>query len=131
MSTFTKKSISVASIFHGFGLFLFVFAFSMALGIVFGLACSLMLKHSRLSTYPPLESALVLLIAYTSYFFSNGVNMSGAWQSPVNFTGTDYHHRHRKSFVLWHYTQTLRLPQHVQKDTKSYAVYFSNAGKLV
>jgi sodium/hydrogen exchanger-like protein 6/7 len=36
-----------------------------------------MLKHSRLSTYPPLESALVLLIAYTSYFFSNGVTMSG------------------------------------------------------
>jgi sodium/hydrogen exchanger-like protein 6/7 len=49
----------------------------MALGVAFGLCCSLMLKHSRLSSYPPLESCLVTLVAYTSYFFSNGVTMSG------------------------------------------------------
>lgn len=49
----------------------------MALGVVFGLACSLMLKHSRLNEYPELESCLVILIAYTSYFFSNGLTMSG------------------------------------------------------
>lgn len=49
----------------------------MALGVAFGLACSLMLKHSRLSIYPQLESCLVALIAYTSYFFSNAVTMSG------------------------------------------------------
>jgi sodium/hydrogen exchanger-like protein 6/7 len=49
----------------------------MALGVAFGLSCSLMLKHSRLSSYPPLESCLVTLVAYTSYFFSNGVTMSG------------------------------------------------------
>ncbi|PWN35818.1 sodium/hydrogen exchanger [Meira miltonrushii] len=77
LSTFRHKHISVASIFHGFGLFIFIFTFSLALGVAFGLGCSLMLKHSRLSTYPPLETALVLLIAYTSYFFSNGVTMSG------------------------------------------------------
>lgn len=56
---------------------MFVFTFSMALGVTFGLGCSLMLKHSRLSSYPPLESCLVTLVAYTSYFFSNGVTMSG------------------------------------------------------
>lgn len=77
LSTFRGKAITIASIFHGFGLFMFVFTFSMALGIAFGLGCSLMLKHSRLSTYPPLESCLVTLVAYTSYFFSNGVNLSG------------------------------------------------------
>lgn len=49
----------------------------MALGVVFGLACSLMLKHSRLNEYPGIESCLVILIAYTSYFFSNGLTMSG------------------------------------------------------
>ncbi|CEH15062.1 monovalent inorganic cation transporter [Ceraceosorus bombacis] len=77
LSTFRGKPISIASLFHGFGLFLFTFTFSMALGISFGLGCSLMLKHSRLSLYPQLESCLVALIAYTSYFFSNGVGMGG------------------------------------------------------
>ncbi|UZJ57426.1 hypothetical protein CBS101457_006746 [Exobasidium rhododendri] len=77
LTTFRGKAISIASLFHGLGLFLFVFTFSMALGVAFGLVCSLMLKHSRLSSYPPLESCLVTLVAYTSYFFSNGVTMSG------------------------------------------------------
>ncbi|QRV85399.1 Sodium/hydrogen exchanger family [Ceratobasidium sp. AG-Ba] len=36
-----------------------------------------MLKHSSLTSYPGIESCLVALIAYTSYFFSNGVHMSG------------------------------------------------------
>ncbi|QRV99461.1 Sodium/hydrogen exchanger family [Ceratobasidium sp. AG-Ba] len=51
--------------------------YDMALGVGFGLACSLMLKHSSLTSYPGIESCLVALIAYTSYFFSNGVHMSG------------------------------------------------------
>jgi sodium/hydrogen exchanger-like protein 6/7 len=77
LSTFRGKAISIVSLFHGFGLFAYVFSLSMALGVAFGLSCSLMLKHSRLSAYPPLESCLVTLVAYTSYFFSNGVYKSG------------------------------------------------------
>ena len=49
----------------------------MALGVVFGLAMSLVLKHSSLSLYPAIESCLVALCAYTCYFFSNGLSMSG------------------------------------------------------
>jgi sodium/hydrogen exchanger-like protein 6/7 len=49
----------------------------MALGITFGLLASLTLKHSSLSLYPQIESCLVALVAYTSYFFSNGLHMSG------------------------------------------------------
>ncbi|SNX85181.1 probable NHX1 - Na+/H+ exchanger of the prevacuolar compartment - involved in salt tolerance [Melanopsichium pennsylvanicum] len=77
LSTFRGKEIYLTSIFHGIGLFLVVFTLSMLLGVCFGLGCSLLLKHSRLSSYPQLESCLVALIAYTSYFFSNGVTMSG------------------------------------------------------
>ena len=77
LSTFRGKDIYISSIFHGIGLFLVVFTLSMLLGVCFGLGCSLLLKHSRLSSYPQLESCLVALIAYTSYFFSNGVTMSG------------------------------------------------------
>lgn len=77
LSKFRGKEIALSSIFHGFGLFIIIFTLSMLLGVCFGLACSLMLKHSNLALYPELESCLVILIAYTSYFFSNSVTMSG------------------------------------------------------
>jgi len=49
----------------------------MALGVAFGLAVSLLLKHSSLNYYPRIETCLVALAAYTSYFLSNGLTMSG------------------------------------------------------
>jgi len=49
----------------------------MALGVVFGLGVSLLLKHSSLNRYPHIETCLVALAAYTSYFLSNGLSMSG------------------------------------------------------
>ena len=49
----------------------------MALGVAFGLGMSLVLKHSSLTVYPSIESCLVALCAYTCYFFSNGLSMSG------------------------------------------------------
>lgn len=77
LSQFHGEDIYLSSLFHGVGIFLFSFFFSMALGVAFGLACSLGLKHSHLATYPQIESCLVALVAYTSYFFSNGMSMSG------------------------------------------------------
>ncbi|KAG8908478.1 monovalent cation:H+ antiporter, CPA1 (nhx1), partial [Tulasnella sp. 417] len=77
LSQFHGSEIYVSSIFHGIGIFLFSFISSMALGVIFGLGCSLGLKHSNLNLYPGIESCLVALIAYTSYFFSNGLHMSG------------------------------------------------------
>ncbi len=52
----------------------------MALGVAFGLMCSLGLKHSNLALYPRIESCIVALVAYTSYFFSNGCSMSGEYE---------------------------------------------------
>lgn len=49
----------------------------MALGVAFGLAMSLLLKHSSLHLFPSIESCLVALSAYTCYFFSTGMSMSG------------------------------------------------------
>lgn len=65
------------SVFHGIGIFLLSFSISMALGIFFGLFMSLTLKHSALNQFPQIESCLVALCAYTCYFFSNGLSMSG------------------------------------------------------
>ncbi|KAL1413184.1 monovalent cation:H+ antiporter, CPA1 (nhx1) [Vanrija albida] len=71
------QDIYISTLFHGVGMFLFSFLVSMALGVAFGLACSLGLKHSHLASYPQIESCIVALVAYTSYFFSNGLEMSG------------------------------------------------------
>jgi sodium/hydrogen exchanger-like protein 6/7 len=49
----------------------------MVLGVAFGLGMSLVLKHSSLAIYPSIETCLVALCAYTCYFFSNGISMSG------------------------------------------------------
>jgi NhaP-type Na+/H+ or K+/H+ antiporter len=112
LSTFRGQPISISTLFHGLGLFLFVFTFSMALGVCFGLGCSLMLKHSRLSAYPQLESCLVALIAYTSYFFSNGVGMGGeSGGASVRCAAlTTPPARHRLAALLRHHAQALRLP---------------------
>jgi sodium/hydrogen exchanger-like protein 6/7 len=77
LTKFHGSEIHVLSIFHGIGIFLATFGISMALGVVFGLGVSLLLKHSSLNRYPHIETCLVALAAYTSYFLSNGLSMSG------------------------------------------------------
>ncbi|KAL4254702.1 Sodium/hydrogen exchanger [Abortiporus biennis] len=77
LSQFHGTEIAVGSFFHGIGIFLLSFSVSMALGVAFGLAMSLVLKHSSLSHYSQIETCLVALSAYTCYFFSNGTQMSG------------------------------------------------------
>jgi sodium/hydrogen exchanger-like protein 6/7 len=42
-----------------------------------GLAMALMLKHSQLRRFPQIETCLIALMAYGSYFFSNALRMSG------------------------------------------------------
>ena len=85
LSRFHGEDIYVSSLFHGVGIFLFSFAGSMFLGVAFGLCCSLGLKHSHLASYPHIESCIVALVAYTSYFFSNGLSMSGEFRSSSLF----------------------------------------------
>ncbi|EPT00056.1 hypothetical protein FOMPIDRAFT_1163517 [Fomitopsis schrenkii] len=77
LTQFHGSEIYVSSLFHGISIFLLSFSVSMALGVVFGLAMSLLLKHSSLALYPSIETCLVALCAYTCYFFSNGLSMSG------------------------------------------------------
>ncbi|KAH9924232.1 sodium/hydrogen exchanger [Amylocystis lapponica] len=77
LTQFHGTEIYLSSLAHGTGIFLLSFSISMALGVVFGLGMSLILKHSSLNLYPGIESCLVALSAYTCYFFSNGLSMSG------------------------------------------------------
>jgi solute carrier family 9 (sodium/hydrogen exchanger), member 6/7 len=77
LSQFHGTEIYLSSLFHGIGIFLLSFSVSMGLGVAFGLAMSLILKHSSLTAYSSIETCLVALCAYTCYFFSNGLSMSG------------------------------------------------------
>jgi len=70
-------SLTVLSLFEAIGFFLFVFFTSVVIGIVVGVGTAITLKYTLVRRYPKIEACIVLLIAYASYFFSNGVKMSG------------------------------------------------------
>lgn len=66
-----------SSFFEGVGLFLMTFMVSLLIGLSIGILIALILKHTHIRRYPQIESCIILLIAYESYFFSNGCHMSG------------------------------------------------------
>ncbi|SCW02771.1 LAFE_0F13916g1_1 [Lachancea fermentati] len=74
---FHGKPATFSSVFEGIGLFLMTFTVSLLIGMMIGILVALILKHSLIRRFPRIESCLVLLIAYQSYFFSNGCHMSG------------------------------------------------------
>jgi sodium/hydrogen exchanger-like protein 6/7 len=74
---FHGKHAQLSSIFEGISLFLVTFTISTLIGLVIGVLIALILKHSHIRRYPQIETCLVLLFAYESYFFSNGCHMSG------------------------------------------------------
>ncbi len=74
---FHGKAAHIGNFFQGIGLFTFTFTISLVIGVIVGIIISLVLKHSHLRRYPQIETCLVLIFAYQSYFFSNGCHMSG------------------------------------------------------
>lgn len=74
---FHGQPVKFSSFFEGIGLFLMTFTISTIIGIAIGILVALILKHSHVRRYPQIETCLVLLFAYQSYFFSNGAHMSG------------------------------------------------------
>ena len=73
----SDSGLSVFSLFEGVGIFLLVFFGSLVIGVAVGIGTALGLKYTLVRRYPKIESCLIILIAYASYFFSNGCHMSG------------------------------------------------------
>ncbi|KKA29726.1 hypothetical protein TD95_003813 [Thielaviopsis punctulata] len=69
--------LGVVNLFEGIGVFLFVFFGSLMIGVLVGVGTALLLKFTYIRRYQKIESSLVVLIAYATYFFSNGVHLSG------------------------------------------------------
>ncbi|KAL8868987.1 MAG: hypothetical protein Q9174_004613 [Haloplaca sp. 1 TL-2023] len=70
-------SLSIVSLFEAIGLFFLVFLGSLLIGVVVGIATALLLKYTLVRKFPKIESCVIILIAYASYYFANGVFMSG------------------------------------------------------
>ncbi|KAL9006922.1 MAG: hypothetical protein Q9188_000298 [Gyalolechia gomerana] len=70
-------SLSIVSLFEAISLFFLVFFGSLLIGVAVGIATALMLKYTLVRKFPKIESCLIILIAYASYYFANGVFMSG------------------------------------------------------
>ncbi|ODA82566.1 hypothetical protein RJ55_01073 [Drechmeria coniospora] len=70
-------SYGFLSFFEGTGIFLLIFFGSLLIGVIVGVGTALLLKFTYLRRLPKIESCLIVLISYATYFFSHGVHMSG------------------------------------------------------
>jgi sodium/hydrogen exchanger-like protein 6/7 len=73
----TSSNLTILNLFEAIGIFLAVFFGSLVIGVIVGIGTALALKYTLVRRFPKIESCLIVLIAYASYFFSNGVHMSG------------------------------------------------------
>ena len=80
----TTDTLTPFSFFESIGIFLIVFFGSLTIGLVIGLFTSLLLKLTHVRREPKIESCLILLIAYASYFFANAIHMSGRLDFVIN-----------------------------------------------
>ncbi|KAI2637317.1 Sodium/hydrogen exchanger family-domain-containing protein [Xylaria nigripes] len=65
------------SFIKGIGTFILIFFGSLGIGLIVGVGTALILKFTYLRRYPHIETCLIVLITYASYFFSQAVRMSG------------------------------------------------------
>ncbi|KAI9672060.1 MAG: monovalent cation:H+ antiporter, CPA1 (nhx1) [Alyxoria varia] len=72
-----KDNFTILTLIEAVGDFLLVFFGSLVIGLAVGIGTSLLLKFTRIRKFPKIESCIIFLIAYASYFFANAVHMSG------------------------------------------------------
>jgi hypothetical protein len=125
------ESLSILNLFEAIGLFLLVFFGSMLVGVIVGILTALGLKYTHVRRQPKIESCLIVLIAYASYFFSNGVLLSGKFEEAhFSFLGAD-RNRNCVSLVLRDYSEALCLLQHVPSNTVDYQISLPSNGTIV
>lgn len=71
------SSLGIMSFFEGCGIFLLIFFSSLMIGVIVGVGTALLLKFTYVRRFPKIESCLIVLIAYATYFFSHGIHLSG------------------------------------------------------
>ncbi|GJJ76896.1 solute carrier family 9 (sodium/hydrogen exchanger), member 6/7 [Entomortierella parvispora] len=77
LKKYRGEDFHLGNVVHGVWTFFFVFIVSLMIGALIGLIAALALKKTNIHLYPGLESCLIALMAYASYFFSNSIHLSG------------------------------------------------------
>ncbi|KAF9923488.1 monovalent cation:H+ antiporter, CPA1 (nhx1) [Linnemannia zychae] len=77
LKKYRGQDFHLGNVLHGVSTFFFVFFVSLMIGAIIGLIAALALKRTNIHFYPGLESCLIALMAYASYFFSNSIHLSG------------------------------------------------------
>lgn len=72
-----SSSLGFLGLFWGIWIFLRDFFGSLVIGAGVGILAALGLKYTYVRRYPKIESCLIVLIAYATYFFSQAIHMSG------------------------------------------------------
>lgn len=126
-----QGSLTPLKLLESFGVFLLVFFGSLVIGLAVGIGTSLFLKLTHIRRSPKIESCIILLIAYASYFFANAVHLSGMWTNRIRSNSLVDDYRYCVSAFLRHLSETLRLPQHVSADPAHHKVYLPSIGTAV
>lgn len=71
------STLGILSLFWGIWIFLRDFFGSLFIGSAVGILAALGLKYTYVRRYPKIESCLIVLTAYATYFFSQAIHMSG------------------------------------------------------
>ena len=121
-------TLNIIKLFDAMGIFLLVFFGSLIIGVIVGIGTALWLKYTFIRRFPRIESCLILLIAYASYFFSTAVHMSGKHITMPDANGsTDSKLRYCVPLILRHHPQTLRILQHVATNPIDHQIRFSSS----
>lgn len=127
-------TLGFLGILWGIWIFLRDFFGSLFIGAGVGILAALVLKHTYLRRYPKIESCLVILVAYATYFFSQAIHMSGrghrrllhGLRTPANNIT-----RNCVPTLLRNHSQTLRLLQYVETLAAYNQVFLPNAGPAI
>ena len=114
-------TLGFISLLEGVGIFLAVFFGSLFIGVVVGVGTALGLKYTYVRRFPKIESCLIILIAYASYFLSNGLRMSGT-KCGSGLLSMLTLCRNRHTPVLWNFAEALCILQHVSSNTAHYEI---------
>lgn len=123
-------TLSFISLIEGIGIFLAVFFGSLVIGVIIGIATALGLKYTLVRRFPKIESCIVVLIAYASYFFANGLHMSGK-SNIRHFRIQLIFPRHCFPPLLRDHAQTLRVLQHVPPNTAHHQILFPSPSPVI
>lgn len=79
-----EETYGFINFFEGVGLFLLNFFGSLLIGVLFGVGTALALKFTYIRRYPQIETCMVVLVSYASYFFAQAVRQSGT-DCPIHY----------------------------------------------